>query len=230
MARLGLCLGAVALLLAQPAWSATDGFPKTVVGMAARTYIEALNKGDLETYATFMRANDPAYAIGRDDFDQFRRQVGLFDLIRIDRASGDKLTALLKQRTSDSFATLEIEIDPLSPNQVRRVSLERRDRPDNVAAPERVDDRALAKVITAKLDATPDFSGAVLVTRDGRPVFIAARGLADRTRGIPNAPQTRFRIGSINKMLTAVAVLQLVQAGSIDLDAPLGAYLPNYPN
>ncbi|MDP3590503.1 serine hydrolase [Phenylobacterium sp.] len=230
MARLGLCLGAVALLLAQPAWSATDGFPKTVVGMAARTYIEALNKGDLETYATFMRANDPAYAIGRDDFDQFRRQVGLFDLIRIDRASGDKLTALLKQRASDSFATLEIEIDPLSPNQVRRVSLERRDRPDNVAAPERVDDRALAKVITAKLDATPDFSGAVLVTRDGRPVFIAARGLADRTRGIPNAPQTRFRIGSINKMLTAVAVLQLVQAGSIDLDAPLGAYLPNYPN
>ncbi len=230
IARLASCLGAVALLLAQPAWSATNGFPKTQAGVAARTYVEALNQGDLETYTAFMRADDPAYAITRDDFDQFRRQVGLFDLIRIDRASDTRLTALLKQQTSDSFATLEIEIDPQSPNQVRRASLKRRDRPDNVAAPERMDDQALARVIAAKLDATPDFSGAVLVTRDGRPVFTAARGLSDRTRRIANAPQTRFRIGSINKMLTAVAVLQLVQAGKIELDAPLGTYLPDYPN
>ena len=108
MDRLASCLCALAILGFQPAAAATNGFPGTPAGVAARTYVEALNKGDLVTYATFMRSNDPAYAITRNEFDQFRRQVGLFDLIRIDRASETGLTALLKQTTSDSFATLEI--------------------------------------------------------------------------------------------------------------------------
>lgn len=230
MDRLASCLCALAILGFQPAAAATNGFPGTPAGVAARTYVEALNKGDLVTYATFMRSNDPAYAITRNEFDQFRRQVGLFDLIRIDRASETGLTALLKQTTSDSFATLEIEIDRASPHQVQRVSLERRDRPENVAAPERVGDLELAKLIATKLDATPDFSGAVLITRNGRPVFSAARGFSDRALATMNTPNSRFRIGSLNKMLTAVAVLQLAQAGKIELDAPLGTYLPDYPN
>jgi D-alanyl-D-alanine carboxypeptidase len=78
--------------------------------------------------------------------------------------------------------------------------------------------------------ATDQFSGAVLVARDGRIVFAGAYGRADRERGIPNTPATQFRVGSMNKMMTAVATLQLVQAGMLRLDAPLGTYLPNYPN
>jgi CubicO group peptidase (beta-lactamase class C family) len=54
--------------------------------------------------------------------------------------------------------------------------------------------------------------------------------LADRENGIPNTLQTRFRIGSMNKMFTAVAILQLVEAGKVDLTAPLGRYLSDYPN
>jgi len=74
------------------------------------------------------------------------------------------------------------------------------------------------------------FSGAVLVTRHGEVLFSDAVGLADRDRAIENTLQTRFRIGSMNKMITAVAVLQLVEAGQIDLTAPVGDYLTDYPN
>jgi CubicO group peptidase (beta-lactamase class C family) len=70
----------------------------------------------------------------------------------------------------------------------------------------------------------------VLVSRDGHTLFEGAYGLADRERGIPNTPATQFRVGSMYKMLTAVAALQLVQAGTLSLDAPLGTYLPDYPN
>ena len=55
----------------------------------------------------------------------------------------------------------------------------------------------------------------MLVTRDGRTLFEGAYGLADRERGVPNTPLTQFRVGSMNKMLTAVAMLQLVQAGKL---------------
>ena len=74
------------------------------------------------------------------------------------------------------------------------------------------------------------FSGAVLVTRDGNTIFEGAFGLADREQGIPNTLQTKFRIGSMNKMLTAVATMQLAAAGLLQLDEPFGTYLPAYPN
>ena len=74
------------------------------------------------------------------------------------------------------------------------------------------------------------FSGAVLVTRDGHTLFDGAYGLADRERGVPNTPQTQFRVTSMNKMMTAVAALQLVQSGVLRLDVPLGTYLPDYPS
>ncbi|MDF1503170.1 serine hydrolase domain-containing protein, partial [Roseisolibacter sp. H3M3-2] len=94
-------------------------------------------------------------------------------------------------------------------------------------------DPALAAALLALLAAAAEageFAGAVLVLRDGRTLFEGAAGPADRERGVPNTPATRFRVGSMNKMLTAVATLQLVQAGALRLDAPLGTYLPDYPN
>jgi D-alanyl-D-alanine carboxypeptidase len=75
-----------------------------------------------------------------------------------------------------------------------------------------------------------EFSGAVLVVKDDRVLFGHAYGLADRNRRIANTLGTRFRIGSMNKMFTAVAILQLVQAGKVKLTAPLGTYLRDYPN
>ena len=92
---------------------------------------------------------------------------------------------------------------------------------------------AFVTALRAQLEAaaaTSAFSGAVLVVRDGRTVFEGAYGLADRGQGIPNSLLTQFRVGSMNKMLTAVAVLQLVQAGQVQLNATLGTYLPDYPN
>jgi D-alanyl-D-alanine carboxypeptidase len=74
------------------------------------------------------------------------------------------------------------------------------------------------------------FSGAVLVAKDGDVLFSKAYGLADREQEIPNTVHTRFRIGSMNKMFTAVAILQLVEARKVDLEAPLGTYLTDYPN
>ena len=81
-----------------------------------------------------------------------------------------------------------------------------------------------------ELAGADEFSGAVLVARNGEVLFTQAYGLADRGRGIPNTLRTRFRIGSMNKMFTAVAILQLVEAGKVDLTAPLGRYLTGYPN
>jgi D-alanyl-D-alanine carboxypeptidase len=75
-----------------------------------------------------------------------------------------------------------------------------------------------------------EFAGAVLVARHGKVLLQDAWGRADRTAGVANTPATRFRIGSMNKMFTAVATLQLAEAGKLKLDDPIGRHLPGYPN
>jgi D-alanyl-D-alanine carboxypeptidase len=75
-----------------------------------------------------------------------------------------------------------------------------------------------------------EFAGAVLVARHGKVLLNDAWGQADRKAGVANTPATRFRIGSMNKMFTAVATLQLVEAHKLALDDSIGQHLPGYPN
>lgn len=74
------------------------------------------------------------------------------------------------------------------------------------------------------------FAGTVLIAKQGRPLFQAAYGKADREAGTRNRLNTRLRFGSLGKMFTGVAVLQLVQAGKVRLEDPLRNYLPDYAN
>ncbi len=74
------------------------------------------------------------------------------------------------------------------------------------------------------------FSGAVIVAEGGRPLFRRAYGLADREWTVPNTPETRFRIGSITKQLTAAAILRLVDEGRLRLDAPVSDCVPGLPD
>jgi CubicO group peptidase (beta-lactamase class C family) len=91
----------------------------------------------------------------------------------------------------------------------------------------------LLRALEARLDqatAADSFSGVVLLAKGGKPIFQAARGLADRERKQKVGMQTKFRIGSMNKMFTAVAVLQLRERGKLSLDDTLAKWLPDYPN
>jgi D-alanyl-D-alanine carboxypeptidase len=73
------------------------------------------------------------------------------------------------------------------------------------------------------------FSGVALVARNGEVLYERAQGEADRAKHLANTPDTKFRFGSLGKMFTAVAILQLEQQGKLRLDDPLGKLLPNYP-
>lgn len=75
-----------------------------------------------------------------------------------------------------------------------------------------------------------DFAGALLVAQHGQVLVRRAYGFADREQKIAATPETKFRLGSMNKMFTAVAVLQLVEAGRMGLEDPLSKHLPDYPN
>ena len=83
---------------------------------------------------------------------------------------------------------------------------------------------ALCAGVTAILARRPAVGLSVGLVRVGRSAF-CARGFADVASNTPVTEDTIFRIGSITKTITAVAVMQLVERGLVDLDAPANAYL-----
>lgn len=68
----------------------------------------------------------------------------------------------------------------------------------------------------------------IALVDDQRVIWAEGFGYADRERGIPATADTLYRVGSISKLFTAVAALQLAEQGKLDIDQPLGRYLPGF--
>jgi CubicO group peptidase (beta-lactamase class C family) len=97
----------------------------------------------------------------------------------------------------------------------------------------RLTEPRLVAALGAHLDslaAADRFSGVVLVARGDTHVFQGAFGMADREAAVPNALDTRFNLGSINKVFTAIAIRKLAGAGMLALTDRLIRHLPDYPN
>ena len=70
---------------------------------------------------------------------------------------------------------------------------------------------------------------AVVVIQNGRILHKQAYGLANLELGVPNTPQTKFRLASVTKQFTAAAILQLQEAGALSLDDPVAKSFPDIP-
>src|SRR6185436_17999657 len=89
-------------------------------------------------------------------------------------------------------------------------------------------ERAVDQAVAAPLQ-DRRFSGVVLVEKDHRVLMRKAYGLADRERGIPNTPGTRFMIMSATKQFTAALIVRLAAQQRLGLHDRVSDYLPDWP-
>lgn len=93
-----------------------------------------------------------------------------------------------------------------------------------------------AQQIAAKVDEymnaavrVDGFSGSILVARDGQPVVSKGYGMANVELDVPNTPQTVFRLGSVTKQFTAMAIMLLQERGKLNVNDPACKYLTDCP-
>jgi CubicO group peptidase (beta-lactamase class C family) len=86
------------------------------------------------------------------------------------------------------------------------------------------------KELATKLASAGRFSGSILLAANGKPLVNDAWGEADREHKISNTSETVYDVGSIGKLFTQIAVLQLLDGGKLALDDPFGKYLTDYPD
>lgn len=205
--------------------------PDTAAGRRFSAWLQAFNAGDAAALAAFGQSFVPgAAAPPPGGLLGFRSRTGGFDLRKIVDAEERRLIVVMEGRSDGQFARLTLELD--AEGRILAMPIQPVPRPPEFALP-RLDDRALVAQLGTELDRltrADAFSGAVLVLKDGKPIFNEAYGMADRTREIPNRTDSGFRLASMGKIFTGTAVVQLIQAGKVRLSDPIGKFLPDYPN
>lgn len=225
-------LAAIILTLVAVA-SAQPAIPDTRAGEALRSWLAAFNTGDRAKIAAYLEKYEPEHKDRLDNLLGFRDQTGGFNLVRVEKSDPLQLEALVKEREGANYARFSVEVNDTEPPTVKHMRLQVVPRPDDQPETQRLALPDAVKAVDAKaaeLAAQDKFSGGILIARGDKTLLEKAYGSADRDKHTPNTTDTQFRLGSMNKMFTATAILQLVGDGKVDLAAPLGKYLPDYPN
>ncbi|WP_374383770.1 serine hydrolase domain-containing protein [Thermomonas sp.] len=229
---LALLLAALLPLSAQAQTSLpAEGTRIAAVGDPARlaleAWLEAFNTHDRARLAAFRDRYQPTFDV--DGMLGFHAQTGGFRLLRHEPSAPGSAQALLQEAGSDTVARVTVT---LAEGKPLALDIEAVERPADLRIP-RLDQAGAIAALAAQADAAAAedaFSGVLLVAHGDEVLLQRAWGLADRDAGTPVTLDTRFRLGSMNKMFTAVAVLQLVEAGTLSLEGSVGQSLPGYPN
>ena len=212
---------------------------EVVKGIPTRTarglfseWLAAFNSGNPARYARFLVSQFPSRAASLGPEMGLREFTGGFELRKLRGVSPTRVSGWLQERDSDQFVSFALRASRTKPQRILTLQLAPIARPAEFAIARLTEAEAISglEALLGERAAADRFSGTALVAKGSRVLFAGAYGLADRERHISSTLQTRFRIGSMNKMFTAVAILQLVEAGKLELTAPIGRYLTDYPN
>ncbi|WP_457319503.1 serine hydrolase domain-containing protein [Stenotrophomonas sp. P5_B8] len=195
---------------------------------ALRAWLAAFNDGDRDALAAF-REQYKMRADAKGDLE-FRAETGELRVLEVVASTPGKVQMLLLPSANDRVMLVTATLDPDKRSAAfafEGAQTPAKYQPRRMAMADVLD---AAKTRLDALQATGDLGGVFLVARQGDVQMAWHGGLADREQGLAVARATRFRLASLNKMFTAVSILQLQEAGKLSLDDTLAKHLPRYPN
>jgi D-alanyl-D-alanine carboxypeptidase len=215
-------------------------FPDTPAGKLAAAYLEAFNSADAGALRAFLEANLSSGAIAQRPVEprmkglqQLKADAGTLTPMKIVDAREDALT-IIARGSKGSWLEISFAFETGASVKMIGGRFVLLDEPPDLDEPTTplAEAELLAEIdsLVDGLVAKDDFSGVVLVARGETPLFWKAYGLASKEYGVSNRLDTRFNLGSINKVVTRVAIEQLAGKGALGLDDTIGKFLPDYPN
>jgi len=213
--------------------------PDGVVGERIAEFIATVNANDPEKVRSFIEEHftDEFKAIAPMEehlavFGQMFQESDGFEFYGIRKYENetppDEFVVIVRNKLTDGWQAFVMTIELAPPHRIGGAYLAPSRPPSDLPAQEKLSQaEAIEKLKTfvEKLARADRFSGTVLLAKDGKVLFKAAYGLASKRFDVPNKIDTKFNLGSMNKMFTAVAISQLVQRGQLSFDDPLGKFL-----
>lgn len=232
--------GAVESSISVSPQAAAAVIPDTFAGRRLAATVRALNDGSPEVLTKFLAENYAASALAQRSvaarapaLANIHRNTRGFEVRRIVNSSDMLINVLAQDRIAGDWYRLSIEVEPEAPYGMLGFGSRPIPAPPGAGGSGKLSDEQISQQLGEYLQKLVDadlFSGAVLVTRNGTPVFSNAYGMASRSFQAPNRLDTKFNLGSMNKMFTAVAIAQLVEQGKLSFTDTVGKIIPDYPN
>jgi CubicO group peptidase (beta-lactamase class C family) len=214
----------------------TDGsqLPSTAAVMRlARDWVATINLADDAAYLRFVEERGPVLGDGMEPL-VFRDFLRGMEVCGIKSAKADAVEMWVFDPNLESYGIWRFKPGATATDKIAFAGGSYTDAvPPGAARPAKLALPALIEAVDARAAsraAKDEFSGTILLAQGGHVLFQKAYGLADRALGKPNTLDTQFRFASMGKMFTAVAIMQLIEQGKVDLEAPIGRYLAGYPN
>jgi len=204
----------------------------------ARELTGFVTTGDRGAYRKFAEANFSKGMLDRPMqqhlgfLSSMHDQTRGWEYVKVQDWNANEVVVLVKSKLTDSMDALLVRVEADPPYKVTGIGL-RPPKADPNAAPKKVSQDQAAKELDEflkKLAGADVFSGSVLLAKDGKVLYKGAFGMANKDFNAPNKVDTKFNLGSMNKMFTGVAIAQLVEKGKISYDDPLSKFIPDFPN
>ncbi len=203
-------------------------------------FFEAFNSEDSEIIRDYIENNCSQSYLKKNPIDQellFFQQF--YDTNRkmifhsIAETKEHTIIVLVQAELSERWLNYLFIFSADAPHKIERLGIRSADAPPEFALKEKMTEAEIAAELDrfiSKLAEADTFSGAVLLARADNIMFKKACGLASKRFNVPNKIDTKFNLGSMNKMFTGIAVVQLAQKGKLSFDDPIIKHVPDYPN
>ncbi|MBO0887516.1 beta-lactamase family protein [Candidatus Bathyarchaeota archaeon] len=217
--------------------------PTSPAGAMATEFLQVFNSADKTVQERFLETRLSTRAKKEKPVTEYLsvvekayRQSGGVEVVRVERAEPNPFVFHVKAKHGDHLAKIFFFVDKTEPNKIGFFGFiplvdplatedipKQGDRLNDIDAKTEIEKRVL---LAGEKDL---FSGVVLVACDNKPLVELAVGQAQKSFEVPNRVDTKFNLGSMNKMFTALSIAQLVETGKLTLSDKLVDVLPNYP-
>lgn len=228
------------LLLTEAAGAQTPAPDDTPEGRRMATLIAAFDAGTPDAIRAFITANFAESAQKQVPLEQrvqrltgMAQEVGPFTFQQTLPAQAPEVKFLARSKKSGDWVEVGMMLEPAPAFGILGLKFEESQGPGAAAESRKASDVEVAAAADKYLSAggaEDGFSGVVLIAKDGKPFFHKAYGLANRDFAVANRPDTKFNLGSINKVFTQIAIAQLAQQGKLSLSDTIRKHLPDYPS
>ena len=228
----------LAVLVTAPALAADAPatLPDTPAGRQATALLQVFNEGDGRKMLAFIQQHYAKVTLAQRPAEKHLGTYGGLwmdteglTLQKVESSSEHTVTLLARDKLAGDSVRLQVDVEAKAPHGITGVKVQ--SLTSDSSRPLTGEEVAKAtQAYVEKLAAVDAFSGTVLIAQGDKVLYQGAFGLASRGFQVPNRLDTKFNLGSMNKMFTAVAIAQLVEAGKLSFQDKVGKVLPDYPN
>jgi len=201
------------------------------------TFLNAVNSNNRKQMGTFINQYysskllklAPLPRLVSVNMEFYYQTVGLgYELVKIDSSASNIVSVDLYNKFTETYINLQIPVTGATPPKIDWFIKTSVNTTKKYKPPHKISEAELrVKVNFAlnKLERDDEFSGAILIAKDGKTIFNKAVGDASKSYHFKNKTDTKFNIASVGKIFTGLAVIQLAEQGKLSYDDTVDKYI-----